>query len=224
MPKGKKKELKQFNNPEDDDCDYKVKLLMLGDSGVGKSSLLNRFTEDSFDPNFVITIGVDFKNKIVVSEKTGLRLKLNVWDTAGQERFRTIVPAYYRGADGVVLCYDVSDENSFMGVQSWYQQIKQECRDSVQVALVGNKVDLPPEMKKVPREEGMAFAQKEGLQFFETSAKDATNVVLVYTNIAECVAEARRAKGEMPASQKAKNISLGQAGGDKKAGMKCSIL
>ena len=113
MPEKKKKERRQFGSSlEDDDCDYKVKLLMLGDSGVGKSSLLNRFTEDSFDPNFVITIGVDFKNKIVVSERTGLRLKLNVWDTAGQERFRTIVPAYYRGADGVVLCYDVSDEST----------------------------------------------------------------------------------------------------------------
>merc|ERR1719215_815985 len=124
-----------------------IKLLLLGDSAVGKSSLLVRFSEDIFDENFVLTIGVDFKLKQV--ERNGRLLKIQVWDTAGQERFRTITPAYYRAAMGVVITYDVTDRNTFDHIEFWIQQLSDHGDENVQRILVGNKWDLS-EKRQVP--------------------------------------------------------------------------
>merc|ERR1719436_1985258 len=139
------------------DYDHLVKLLLLGDSAVGKSSLLMRFCESRWDADFVLTIGIDFKWSQV--ERNGKKLKLQVWDTAGQERFRTITPAYYRAAMGVVITYDITDQASFDHVEYWLQQLDQHGNADVQRILVGNKADLA-DLRKVQKEDGAALAAK----------------------------------------------------------------
>jgi len=129
--------------------DYLVKLLLIGDSGVGKSCLLLRFSDDSFTTSFITTIGIDFKIRTI--EQEGKRLKLQIWDTAGQERFRTITTAYYRGAMGILLVYDVTDEQSFNNIRNWMRQIQQHAADNVNKVLIGNKCDMLD--KKVRRPE-----------------------------------------------------------------------
>ena len=119
--------------------DHLVKLLLIGDSGVGKSCLLLRFSDDQFTASFITTIGIDFKVKTVDLE--GKRVKLQIWDTAGQERFRTITSAYYRGAMGILLTYDVTDRRSFENVRNWMANVKEHASERVVVSLVGNKDD-----------------------------------------------------------------------------------
>nr|DAD28600.1 TPA_asm: hypothetical protein HUJ06_030068 [Nelumbo nucifera] len=122
------------------DYDYLIKLLLIGDSGVGKSCLLLRFSDDSFTTSFITTIGIDFKIRTI--ELDGKRIKLQIWDTAGQERFRTITTAYYRGAMGILLVYDVTDESSFNNIRNWIRNIEQHASDNVNKILVGNKADM----------------------------------------------------------------------------------
>ncbi|CAN0878079.1 Ras-related protein RIC1, partial [Linum grandiflorum] len=137
--------------------DYLFKLLLIGDSGVGKSCLLLRFADDSYIESYISTIGVDFKIRTV--EQDGKVIKLQIWDTAGQERFRTITSSYYRGAHGIIIVYDVTDEESFNNVK----------------LLVGNKCDLTSK-RVVSYDTAKAFADEIGIPFLETSAKSATNV------------------------------------------------
>merc|ERR1719221_1599338 len=170
------------------DYDHLVKLLLLGDSAVGKSSLLMRFVESSFDTNFVLTIGVDFKMKTV--ERNGRKLKLQVWDTAGQERFRTITPAYYRSAMGVVITYDITDRTTFEHIEFWVQQLDEHGDPNVQWILVGNKSDLV-EDRKVSTEEGSELAGMYKMSFFETSAKTGEQVDDAFLRIADLVVEKR---------------------------------
>eukprot|EP01071_Lankesteria_metandrocarpae_P010009 Lankesteria_metandrocarpae@DN5271_c0_g1_i1.p1 len=120
--------------------DHLVKLLLLGDSAVGKSSLLLRFCEDKFRSAHVLTIGVDFKSKIVDAD--GEKVKLQIWDTAGQERFRNITPVYFRSAMGVVLVYDVTKKESFENIRFWIKNLDEHATKEVVKVLVGNKVDL----------------------------------------------------------------------------------
>jgi Ras-related protein Rab-8A len=122
--------------------DYLIKLLLIGDSGVGKSCLLLRYSDDSFTSSFITTIGIDFKIKSILIDDS--KVKLQIWDTAGQERFRTITTAYYRGAMGILLVYDVSDENSFINVRNWMRQIDQNAAENVNRILIGNKSDVEP--------------------------------------------------------------------------------
>ena len=118
--------------------DYLFKLLLIGDSGVGKTCLLFRFAENSFNPTFISTIGIDFKIQTV--EIDGKRIKLQVWDTAGQERFRTITTAYYRGAMGILLVYDVTNKKTFDNITNWLRNIEEHAAEGVEQLLVGNKV------------------------------------------------------------------------------------
>ena len=134
-----------------DDHDLYIKLLMLGDTGVGKTCLLLRYAYDSFSPTFITTIGIDFKIKHVTID--GLKCKLQIWDTAGQERFRTITISYFRGAQGILLCYDVTDRDTFENVRHWVSQIKKHADDDVGVIMVGNKCDKS-ELRMVSTEEG----------------------------------------------------------------------
>ncbi|XP_042331365.1 ras-related protein Rab-18-B-like [Sceloporus undulatus] len=144
-----------------------LKLLLIGDSSVGKSSLLLRFTEDQFEPYLNPTIGVDFKvKKMVVGD---LPLQLAIWDTAGQERFRTLTPSYYRGAQGVILVYDVTNRETFVGLESWLQELEVYTKRNVVKMLVGNKIDETD--REVDRLEGLQFARKHSMLFVETSAK-----------------------------------------------------
>lgn len=165
------------------DYDHLFKLLIIGDSGVGKSSLLLRFADNMFSGNYITTIGVDFKiRKINVG---GEMVKLQIWDTAGQERFRTITSTYYRGTHGVIVVYDVTSADTFVNVKRWLHEIDQNC-DDVQRILVGNKDD-DPDRKVVEREDSKKFAEQMGIQVFETSAKDNKNVEEVFNAITQMV-------------------------------------
>merc|ERR1719215_2100419 len=172
-----------------------IKLLLLGDSAVGKSSLLVRFSEDIFDENFVLTIGVDFKWKQV--ERNGAKLKIQVWDTAGQERFRTITPAYYRAAMGVVFVYDITDRVTYDRVEFWFSQMETHGDPKVARILVGNKSDLA-EHRAVTTQEGEALAARFGMKFFETSAKEGNSVEDAFLTTADEVVEKRYANAGQP--------------------------
>mmetsp|Transcript_99802 Transcript_99802/g.281765 ORF Transcript_99802/g.281765 Transcript_99802/m.281765 type:complete len:216 (-) Transcript_99802:59-706(-) len=155
------------------DYDHLFKLVLLGDSGAGKSCLLLRFADDAFTDSYITTIGVDFRFKTIpVDKKT---VKLQIWDTAGQERFRTITSAYYRGADGIIMVYDICDRESFAHVDEWLNEVNRYVNESTCKILLGNKCDLEAE-RQVPTEEARSKAESLGIGFIETSAKNATNV------------------------------------------------
>lgn len=147
--------------------DYLIKLLLVGDSGVGKSNILLQYVDGDFTQNFMSTIGVDFKIKtLVTNDKV---VKIQIWDTAGQERFRTITSSYYRGSHYILLVYDVSDRKSFNNVKQWKHEIDRYCPEGVLITLVGNKSDLPN--RSVSYAEGMEMADNYGIPFVEVSAK-----------------------------------------------------
>ena len=172
--------------------DMQIKLLMIGDSGVGKTCLLLRYANDSFSPTFITTIGIDFKIKnIEVDQK---RVKLQIWDTAGQERFRTITTSYFRGAQGIVLVYDVTDRRSFESIRNWISQIQQHADVHVNKILVGNKCDMLDE-KVVSTEEGAKLADEFGMLFYEASAKTNVNVEKCFQSIAKDVKDRLIADG-----------------------------
>mmetsp|Transcript_43299 Transcript_43299/g.82615 ORF Transcript_43299/g.82615 Transcript_43299/m.82615 type:complete len:209 (-) Transcript_43299:111-737(-) len=166
------------------DYDHLIKLLLIGDSGVGKSCLLLRFSDDSFTTSFITTIGIDFKIRTV--ELDGKRVKLQIWDTAGQERFRTITTAYYRGAMGILLVYDVTDEASFNNIRNWISNIEQHASESVHKILIGNKCDMESK-RVVPKAKGQQLADEFGIHFFETSAKANINVENAFFSIARSI-------------------------------------
>jgi len=155
------------------DYDYLFKLLLIGDSGVGKSCLLLRFADNTYTDSYISTIGVDFKIRTL--DIDGKTVKLQIWDTAGQERFRTITSSYYRGAHGIIVVYDVTDKVSFNNVKQWLGEIDRYACQSVNKLLVGNKADLV-EKKVVDYNEAKEFADGLGISFLETSAKSAQNV------------------------------------------------
>ena len=153
--------------------DYLFKLLLIGNSSVGKSSLLFRFVENVWDDSFVPTIGVDFKLKTL--EVNGKKVKLQIWDTAGQERFKNITASYYRGGNGVLVVYDITERESFDNLTSWLIEIEKNANKNVYKLLIGNKCDLE-DKRKVTYQEGKDFAESNGMNFIETSAKDNTKV------------------------------------------------
>jgi len=168
------------------DYDHLFKLLLIGDSGVGKSSLLLRFADNTFSDSFIATIGVDFKIRTI--DINGSQVKLQIWDTAGQERFRTITSSYYRGAHGIIVVYDITNPDSFQNVRKWLQEINRYASENVQKILVGNKADLVSE-RKVSYEDAKELADELGVAFLETSAKNASNVELAFENMAKAIKE-----------------------------------
>jgi len=153
--------------------DYLFKLLLIGDSGVGKSCLLLRFADDTYTESYISTIGVDFKIRTIdLDAKT---IKLQIWDTAGQERFRTITSSYYRGAHGIIVVYDTTDLESFNNVKQWLHEIDRYASENVNKLLVGNKSDLTSK-RAVSFDQAKEFADSLGIEFIETSAKNSTNV------------------------------------------------
>jgi Ras-related protein Rab-18 len=168
--------------------DHLMKILMVGDSGVGKSSLLIRFTSDTFADMSSPTIGVDFKLKMV--NKGEKRVKLTLWDTAGQERFRTLTSSYYRGAQGIVLVYDVTRRQTFTNLSDvWLKEIERySTKEDCIKMLVGNKLDLESE-RVVTKKEGVDFARRHGCLFLEASAKSSTNVKLCFDELVQKILE-----------------------------------
>lgn len=160
-----------------------LKILIIGESNVGKSSLLLRFTDDVFDPNLAATIGVDFKVKTVTVD--GNKAKLAIWDTAGSERFRTLTPSYYRGAQGAILVYDVCNHSTFQKLDHWLAELETYCtRNNVVKMLVGNKIDRL-ENRVVTKEQGMNYARKHSMLFIEASAKTRDGVQCAFEELVE---------------------------------------
>jgi len=173
------------------DYDYLFKLVLIGDSGVGKSCLLLRFADDAFTESYISTIGVDFRFRTIkIDKKT---IKLQIWDTAGQERFRTITSAYYRGADGIIMVYDVTSMDSFDHVSDWLKEVNRYASDGTCKLLVGNKSDRIAD-KIVTNEQGKKFADDIGIAFLETSAKNAKNVEEAFLTLAGELIKQREAR------------------------------
>ncbi|CAB0012217.1 unnamed protein product [Nesidiocoris tenuis] len=185
--------------------DYILKLLIVGDSGVGKSSLLLRFADNDFRERYISTIGIDFK--IRTMDIDGEKIRVQIWDTAGQERFQTITKTYYRGTNGVIIVYDVTDGDSFVHVQRWLAEIEQNC-ETVDKVIVGNKNDCP-ERKVVLTEDAQRFADLMSTPLFETSAKHNTNVDEMFMDIIRNALRTKKNfKSRMAASPKKAVIKL----------------
>jgi Ras-related protein Rab-1A len=166
--------------------EYLFKLLLIGDSGVGKSSLLLRYCDNTFTDSFIATIGADYKVRELNLE--GSKVKLQIWDTAGQERFRTITSSYYRGAHGIVVVYDTTNQETFQNVQKWLQEIDRYAGEDVHRLLVGSKTDLSAE-RKVSKDEAKELADQMNLELVETSAKDNTSVEEAFKLMATAIKE-----------------------------------
>ena len=153
--------------------DYKLKVVIVGDSGVGKSNLIKRFTSNEFNANSKATVGVEFLSKSYkINDKI---FKIEMWDTAGQERYKSITSAYYKGAKGALLVYDTTSGQSFENISKWLSEIKEKTNKETKLILIGNKIDLK-DSKVVSTELALAKAKEWGMPLMETSAKDATNV------------------------------------------------
>lgn len=159
----------------------KYKLVVLGDQGCGKTSIITRFMYDKFDNNYQATIGIDFLSKTMYLEDRTVRLQL--WDTAGQERFRSLIPSYIRDSSVAVVVYDVTNRPSFLSVNKWIDDVRNERGTDVIVVLVGNKTDKT-EARQVSTEEGEAKAKEHDIMFIETSAKAGFNIKALFRKIA----------------------------------------
>eukprot|EP00920_Eleutheroschizon_duboscqi_P019109 GHVT01045269.1.p1 GENE.GHVT01045269.1~~GHVT01045269.1.p1 ORF type:complete len:242 (-),score=64.97 GHVT01045269.1:1810-2535(-) len=175
--------------PEADYYDYLYKVVLIGDSGVGKSNLLSRFTRNEFSLESKSTIGVEFATKSVTLLNSKV-VKSQIWDTAGQERYRAITSAYYRGAVGALLVYDLSKRSTFENVDRWLKELKEHADEHIVVLLVGNKSDLA-HLRAVAENEGAQYAEAEQLAFIETSALEATNVDEAFLQILQEIYQRR---------------------------------
>eukprot|EP00927_Polykrikos_kofoidii_P067259 TRINITY_DN6276_c0_g2_i1.p1 TRINITY_DN6276_c0_g2~~TRINITY_DN6276_c0_g2_i1.p1 ORF type:complete len:206 (-),score=48.10 TRINITY_DN6276_c0_g2_i1:221-838(-) len=178
--------------------DHLFKLVLIGDSGAGKSCLLLRFADDAFTDSYITTIGVDFRFKTIPVEKK--TIKLQIWDTAGQERFRTITSAYYRAADGIIMVYDICDRESFAHVDDWLIEVNRYVAESTCKILIGNKADMESE-RRVSTEEARKKANELGIAFMETSAKDATNVETAFQTMSAELVSKREQEGKRGSGQ-----------------------
>lgn len=160
--------------------DYVLKVVLIGDSAVGKSQLLARFARNEFSLDSKATIGVEFQTKtLLIDHKT---IKAQIWDTAGQERYRAVTSAYYRGAVGAMLVYDITKRQSFDHVTLWLEELRGHADKNIVIMLVGNKSDLGT-LRAVPIEDAKEFAQRENLCFMETSALESTNVESAFLTV-----------------------------------------
>ena len=205
----------------DEDYDFIFKVLLLGNSDVGKSSILLRYVDSVWNETFVPTIGVDFKVKTVeIGDK---KVKMQIWDTAGQERFRNVISTYFRGGNGLLLIYDITNKDSFKNLESWLIEIEKNASENILKLLIGNKSDLE-EDREISKEEGQAFANRNGMQFMETSAKMNTNVDEAFQALGKLMIEFNLGKNTTMASQnkndKKKTLSA-SAGKDLNSKKKC---
>ncbi len=162
------------------------KIIIIGDSGVGKTSILSRYADDSFTESHISTIGVDFRFKTIPIENKYTneieQIKLQIWDTAGQERFKNITSAYYRNADGLVVVYDITDKKSFDNISLWLGEVRKYMENSKPIIIIGNKSDR--EDKQVTYEELEEFSKKNNFLYLETSARQDKNVELLFMKMA----------------------------------------
>ncbi|KAI3865061.1 hypothetical protein MKX03_017691 [Papaver bracteatum] len=164
----------------DQEYDYLFKIVLIGDSGVGKSNILSRFTRNEFCLESKSTIGVEFATRTL--QVDGKTIKAQIWDTAGQERYRAITSAYYRGAVGALLVYDTTKRQTFDNVQRWLRELRDHADSNIVILLAGNKSDLK-HLRAVNEEDAQVIAEKEGLSFLETSALEALNIEKAFQTI-----------------------------------------
>ncbi len=165
-----------------EDCVYKV--LLLGDSTVGKTCFLLRYCDKTFQEAHLSTIGLDYRLKTIVL-KSGKKIKLQIWDTAGQDKYRSITRNYYKGAHGIILIYDVTNLQTYENVKNWIMSIREETTTNVVIYLAGNKIDVDEKLKEVKTENGQKIADEYNIKFYETSAKDGTNVNTVFEDLVQ---------------------------------------
>ncbi|CAH1789099.1 unnamed protein product [Owenia fusiformis] len=202
--------------------DYLFKLLLIGDSGVGKTCVLFRFSEDAFNSTFISTIGIDFKIRTI--ELEGKKIKLQIWDTAGQERFRTITTAYYRGAMGIMLVYDITNDKSFENIKNWIRNIEEHASSDVEKMILGNKCDMN-DRRQVSKDKGEQLAISFGVKFMETSAKASINVEEAFLTLARDIkAKMDRKLDATGQNNKNQGQQLKKSDGKKRSGWKCQIL
>lgn len=170
----------------EEEFSYVFKIVIVGDSGVGKSNIFTRFIQDEFNIDSKATIGVEFSAKnITIKNKV---IKAQVWDTAGQERFRALAKSYYRGAVGALLVYDITNYETFKDIKKWLKEVKDYADSHLVTLLIGNKNDLE-EQRAVKTEEGAELAESQGLGFVETSAKTNLNIEEAFTRLVTQVVE-----------------------------------
>jgi Ras-related protein Rab-1A len=178
--------------------DYLFKLIIIGDSGIGKSCLLNRFADDTYTEAYISTIGVDFKIRTL--ELDGRIVKLQIWDTAGQERFRTITSSYYRGAHGIMMVYDITNPESFVNLNQWLKEVETYAKDDVHKILIGTKTDMA-DKRKVQYADALEFAKDHGMDYVETSSKTGMNIEQAFVNLAGNLKQTSKPHAEMKHSR-----------------------
>jgi len=187
--------------------DLQFKLLIVGNSGVGKSSMLVRYTEGYWLENYTSTIGIDFKaKKVVLDDRV---VKLQIWDTAGQERFRNIISGYYRGAHGVIFVYDITDRDSFEEITNWVKGVCRLAGDDIGKLLVGNKADLQ-EQRQISYKEGKELADQLGMKFIETSVKNSEKVDDAFRELAIDLVNRALAKPQETQKSPSQKFSLSE--------------
>ena len=161
-----------------------IKVIILGNSSVGKSSLMIKYSDNIFEPTYLSTLGVDFKQK-KIQLKNGNEIKLQIYDTAGEERFRAISSSFIKKAEGVILMYDITSKVSFEAIDGWLESIRENGKENLPIILVGNKCDFPADQKEVTTEEGEEKANEFKIPFYETSCKEGINVKEVFDKLIE---------------------------------------
>ena len=160
--------------------DYKIKIMLIGDTNVGKTSIIKRYCKNQFSPSFITSVGVDFESKYFkIGDKM---INLQLWDTAGQERYKVLAKNYFNKSDGFIIVYDITDTKTFYNVTDWIKQINESAPGNVKSVLLGNKSDLK-DMRQVNKEEGKELAKKFNLQFYETSAASGYNIENVFVDL-----------------------------------------
>ena len=190
----------------EDEYDYIFKVLLIGNSDVGKSSLILRYVDQIWNDVFVPTIGVDFKVKSLEVDKK--LVKMQIWDTAGQERFRNVISSYFKGAHGILLIYDITAKDSFKELENWLGEVERNANSQVLKILIGNKCDLE-DRREISKDEGEAFAMRNGMQFMETSAKLNTNVNEAFEALAKIMVESSNKRNAINFEKKTIKVDKG---------------
>ena len=194
-----------------------LKILIIGDSNVGKTSILLQYTSNFFQETHIATIGVEFKLKEIMLDN--IEYKLNIWDTAGQERFKAITKSFFKAADGIVFVYDVTNKPSFVNIKNWIKDAESKAND-FKIIIVGNKIDLN-DSREVSFEEGKNFAKKKNCPFFESSAKDKINIDEIFITLLEEILKAQKNLKEEKINEGENKIILEKDDNSKTKSKKC---
>ena len=194
-----------------------LKILIIGDSNVGKTSILLQYTSNFFQETHIATIGVEFKLKEIMLDN--IEYKLNIWDTAGQERFKAITKSFFKAADGIVFVYDVTNKPSFENIKNWIKDAESKAND-FKIIIVGNKIDLN-DSREVSFEEGKNFAKKKNCPFFESSAKDKINIDEIFITLLEEILKAQKNIKEEKKNEGENKIILEKDDNSKTKSKKC---